>query len=87
MTNLLVLLGWVVFRATDTGSAIRVLEAMVLMADGSSSTIAAPTIAPILPWLLIPGFGICLFLRNSWEMSYEPRPLDIAWTMTRLAVS
>jgi len=87
VTNLLVLLGWVVFRAADTGSAVRIFEAMFLMADGSASTIAAPAIAPVLPWLLIPGYGICLFLRNTWEMSYEPRPLDILWTTILLAVS
>ncbi|MEW6236342.1 MAG: MBOAT family O-acyltransferase [Candidatus Omnitrophota bacterium] len=72
-TNLLVLLSWVLFRAENFSMAGRVLKGMFLTLP--SFQLPANIVSPYLPALILAGYLVCLFARNTWEMSPRLSPL------------
>lgn len=69
VTSLLVLVGWVPFRAEDPEMAVRVLLGLSGAAGSGGGVI--PVVADVLPMLLLPGLAFCWLARNSWEMSSD----------------
>lgn len=72
-TNLLVILGWVLFRSEDFAMARRVLVGMFC---------TAPSFALPMEWVhwgivaLIPiGLLVCMTVKNTWEMNPELKPV------------
>ena len=70
VTNLLVMLGWVVFRAPNLDAAGRVFSAMLSPSTGLDLL----GVHPLLPWLAPLGLCVCWFAKNSWEMPMDPTP-------------
>lgn len=72
ITNLLVIISWVLFRAEDFNMAGRVFKGLFWSIPSWSLPVEMVSTGVVL--MLIPGFLICLFARNTWEMSARLTP-------------
>ncbi len=71
-TNLLVILGWVLFRAENFEQAGRVFKGMFFMLPSFTLPVEYLSLGLILSLPL--GYIICLYAKNSWEMTARMTP-------------